>query len=193
MLKVAKVLFAVVVTLTMTAHRLGAAGKPDFSGTWTLASGTTTASDAIGPELVIGEAHWSLRSVVVGGREVFDLPVEIGAADVAGGVATFTDLHSELSGTLQSASGIPAPEYDVVMLPSSPAMWLRRVQSTRPATDGRFAFYDLPAGDYLLAALTDVEPADLADTAFLESLAKAALPVHLAEGETKVQSLRISR
>jgi hypothetical protein len=127
---------------------------------------------------------------------VLDVPFQTGSGDVADVVATFTDLHTELSGTLQAATGVPAPEYDVVVFSSDRSFWRapwRRVRSTQPATDGHFAFHDLPSGDYLLAALTDVEPSDLADAVFLDGLVPVAVAVHLGEGETMTQNLRISR
>jgi hypothetical protein len=105
-----------------------------------------------------------------------------------------TDRRSEIAGTLQAASGVPAPEYFVVVFPADKALWTaaRRVKSTRPDNDGRFAVRDLPAGQYLLAALTDVEPADLSDARFLEQIAPAAIRLTLADGEQKVQDVRLA-
>jgi hypothetical protein len=134
-----------------------------------------------------------LRSVTIAGRDVLDFPLEIGG-DVSGVVATFTDQHTELSGTLQSAANIPAPDYFVVVFSRDRAFWRlasRRVQAARPDTDGRFVFRDLPAGEYLLAALTDVEPSDLGDPVFLEALTSGAVPVSLSDGERKTQDLRL--
>ncbi|HKV98429.1 MAG TPA: carboxypeptidase-like regulatory domain-containing protein [Vicinamibacterales bacterium] len=143
------------------------------------------------------DSRWLLRSVVAGGRDILDLPLEIGpTGDVTGAVATFTDQHTELSGLLQSASNVAAPEYFVVVFSPDRNVWrlgARRVQFTRPSTDGRFSFRDLPAGDYLIAALTDMEPMDLGDASFLERLMPAAVAVHLNEGEKKTQDLKIAR
>ena len=63
--------------------------------------------------------------------------------------------------------------------------------SARPATDGRFILADLPAGEYLVAALTDLDPNDWQDAAFLEQVAPAAVSVTIREGEKKTQDLRI--
>jgi hypothetical protein len=145
----------------------------------------------------LSDAGWWLRSVVVNGRDLLDFPLELGpAGDVSGAVATFTDQHTELSGTLQSAANVPAPDYFVVVFSSDRAFWRpasRRIQFTRPGTDGRFTLRDLPAGDYLIAALTDMEPSDLLDASFIERLIPAALPVHLNDGEKKTQDLRLAR
>ena len=143
------------------------------------------------------DAVWRLRSVMVGGRDMLDVPLELGAAgDVSGAVATFTDEHTELSGTLQGAANIAAPDYFVVVFASERGFWrpaARRVQFTRPSTDGRFTLRDLPAGDYLIAALTDLEPSDLINESFMERLVPAALPVHLNDGEKKTQDLTLVR
>jgi hypothetical protein len=109
---------------------------------------------------------WHLRSAVVNGRDVLDFPMDFAAAatDVSGAVLTLTDRPSELSGTFRAASGQAAPEFFVVVLPADRALWpsARRLKSTRPASDGRFAFSGLPAGDYFIAALTDLDPGRLA-------------------------------
>jgi hypothetical protein len=143
------------------------------------------------------DAGWRLRSVIAGGRDILDEPLEVtGSGDVGGLVATFTDRRTELTGTLQSAASLPAPEYFVVVFPPDRAHWRlasRRVQYTRPGTDGRFTFRDLPSGDYLIAALTDLEPDDLADVSFMEQLAAAAVKVALPEGGRTTQDLRIGR
>ena len=142
---------------------------------------------------LLPDTGWRLRSVVLAGRDILDFPLEIGG-DVTGAVATFTDRQAELSGTLQSATNISASDYTVLVFPRDRAFWRqasRRVQTARPNTDGRFVFRDLPAGDYLLAALTDIEPSDLGDDAFLEALIAAAWPVRLSDGEKKTQDLRL--
>ena len=49
----------------------------------------------------------------------------------------------------------------------------------------------MPAGSYLLAALTDLDALDLLDMAFLEQIAPAGVKVSIGEAEKKVQDLRI--
>jgi hypothetical protein len=142
-------------------------------------------------------AEWWLRSAIVGGRDVLDDALEMGrSGDISGATLTLTDRHSELAGILQTPTGSAATDYFVVVLPVNREQWRpqsRRIRSTRPASDGRFAFADLPAGDYLLAALADLDPADLDDRAFLEQLAAAGVKVPLGEGQRKTQDLRIGR
>lgn len=111
-------------------------------------------------------------------------------------VLIFSDRHSELSGSLVSPAGTPTSQYFVVVFPADRTLWRagsRRIQSVRPASDGSFAIKDLPAGDYLIAALTDLEPADLEDAGVLDQLMSAGVKVSLGDGEKKIQDLRIAR
>jgi hypothetical protein len=50
----------------------------------------------------------------------------------------------------------------------------------------------LPAGTYYLAALTDVDPEERFDGAFLEQVAAGALTISLADGETRLQDLKLA-
>jgi hypothetical protein len=141
---------------------------------------------------------WRLKSAIVNGRDVLDDPIVFDAngGEVTGVVVTFSDRHSEIAGRLQAPSGDPASEYVVVIFPAERERWrpgARRIRSTRPASDGRFSVADLPAGDYLIAALTDVEPNEWQDPAFLEQLVPGAFKVTLADGGRVIQDLQIKR
>ncbi|HUF47784.1 MAG TPA: carboxypeptidase-like regulatory domain-containing protein [Vicinamibacterales bacterium] len=140
--------------------------------------------------------RWWLRSAMLGDRDLLDALLEVDQADLADVVLTFTDRRTELAGTLQSATGLPAPEYFVVVFPADRTMWhagSRRITSARPDTTGAFSMRDLPPGAYLLAALTDLESADLEDERFLEEMAAQAILVAIVEGERTEQNLRIAR
>jgi hypothetical protein len=135
---------------------------------------------------------------MLGNRDLLDFPLEIttNSTDVSDVVLTFSDRHSELSGTLETAGGQPASEYTIVVYAADRALWrpgARRVRSVRPANDGRFVLADLPAGDYLIAALTDVAPDDWRDPAFLEALGPASVKITIADGAKVTQSLRMTR
>jgi hypothetical protein len=141
------------------------------------------------------EPDWWLRSAAMAGRDLLDTPIAVSGEEIGGLVVTFSDRRTELSGTLDRASNVPAPEHVIVVVPADRAYWRgasRRVQFTRPSTDGRFVFRDLPSGDYLLAALSDLDPADLTDRTFMEQLVHAAVPIALADGERKIQNVRVA-
>jgi Carboxypeptidase regulatory-like domain len=142
---------------------------------------------------------WSLQSVVVDGRDVTDLPIDITDAPPRDVVVTYTDRFQELSGRLQSASGAPVADDTIVVFPEDQAYWIqgsRRVVTARPGTDGRFQLSGrgpatLPPARYLLAAVTDISRDEQFDPAFLASLVPGAVPITLQAGERRVQDLAI--
>jgi hypothetical protein len=140
---------------------------------------------------------WPLRSAIINGRDLLDTGVDVRpGADFSNVVLTFSDRHTELGGRLTTATGEPAPEYFVIAMPADRSLWRagsRRVKATRPGSDGVFTIKDLPGGDYLLVALTDVAPNEWNDAAFLARIAGNGVPVTLGDGEKKTQDLRIAR
>jgi len=155
-------------------------------GRFTFNTGFNSAADA---------GSWKLRSAMAADRDLLDDVLDLGpGTDIRDVVVTFSDARTEISGTLQSGAGEITTEYYIVALPTDRSLWRpksRRILSTRPATNGLFVFPDLPAGEYIIAALTDLDPIDLMDATFLEQIAPTGAKVTVAEGERKVQDLRI--
>jgi hypothetical protein len=123
------------------------------------------------------------------------LPNRIGqGSDVTGAELTFSNRHSEISGTLGAGPGVAASDFVVLVFPADKTYWRagsRRVKSARPATDGEFTIADLPAGEYLIGALTDLEPGDADRPSFLEQLVPTSLKITLGDGEKKRQDIRL--
>jgi hypothetical protein len=139
-------------------------------------------------------AAWMLKTSTINGRDALDVPVEV-AESTDSGLVIFTDRLTELTGTVQDASGQPAPEYQVVVFASDKTHWTmmsRRIQSVRPSTDGKYIVRNLPPGDYLLTAVTDIEPGEWYDPSLLEQLVRGAVKVTIADGEKKTQDLRLA-
>jgi hypothetical protein len=137
---------------------------------------------------------WIVRSAVQNGRDLLDTPITI-TTDTADITMTFTDRVAGIGGTLQDPTGAPAADYYVIVFPRNPAHWRPqspRIQAIRPSLDGKYEVGGLPAGDYFLAATTDVEEGEWWDTAFLQRMAASAMAFTLAEGERKVQDLQLS-
>jgi hypothetical protein len=139
---------------------------------------------------------WALRSVMMGGKDVLDAPFDVPAdsTPLPPAVITFTDRHTSLSGTIQTAAAQVASPYSIVVFAADRLLWRagsRRVQVARVGTDATFLIKDLPPGDYFIAALADFEPDDLLDPAFFEQLTPKAIRIALRDGEQKIQNLRI--
>jgi hypothetical protein len=66
------------------------------------------------------------------------------------------------------------------------------VQQARPSTDGKYKLTGLPAGEYYVSAVTDLDPNDLADPVFLEQLAATSFKITLGDGEKKTTDLKLS-
>ena len=165
----------------------------DADGTFRIV-GIGPAAYTLGVMLPVMSSTWRIRSAIVDGRDLLDEIIEGPSVQLSDVIVTLTDKRTELSGTLQSATSQPAVEYFVVAFSPDRRYWRpgsRRAQWGRPATDGRFAFRDLPPGEYLLAALTDLDPAAWLDPAFLEQVAPSAVKVTLGEGQRLAQDLRI--
>jgi hypothetical protein len=142
---------------------------------------------------VPGPAGWWLKSAIADGRDLLDTGVEV-AGDITNAVLTFSDQRASLGGRLITNAGPPAAPYFIVVFPVNRSLWLpqaRRILSTRADTAGAWMIRDLPPGDYLVAALTDLAPEELADPTLLEQLLPNAVKVTVGDGENKVQDLRI--
>jgi hypothetical protein len=142
-----------------------------------------------------GTNGWFPESSMIGGQDALDFPFEVkGNQNVSGAVITFTDKQTELSGTVTNERGEPAVDYTLVAFPSDQRYWgtgtSRRIQTTRPGTDGRYTWRNLPPGDYRIAPILDIEPGMTADPAFLQQLEQTSLRITLQPGEKKVQDIR---
>jgi len=189
---------------------------PPSSGTTVPAVQVTTATGAFtvgsvlpGPYVIGGPLGfgpntdtmtWALESVIVDGRDVTDLPINITADTVPQSVVvTYSDRFQELSGRITRSTGAPVSEHTIIVFPEDKAYWLsgsRRILTTRPGTDGKFTLSGagpttLPPGKYLLAAVTDIDRDEQFDPAFLAALVPAAVPITLQPGDKKVQDLII--
>ena len=137
---------------------------------------------------------WTIKSSVANNRDAFESPLRVDPDRPLEWTVTFTDQPAVLTGTLQDRGGRAATDYYIVVFSSDRAHWTpgsRRVRVTRPATDGAFIARGLPAGEYFIAALTDLEPGESNDPALLAQLSAAAAKVTLRDGATTTQDFRI--
>jgi protocatechuate 3,4-dioxygenase beta subunit len=138
---------------------------------------------------------WSMKSAVALGIDVLDAPLEIKAGmPPIEWVVTYTDRETKIEGTLQDVTGRPASDYFIVVFTTDRAKWTARtrlVQTTRPATDGAYSV-SMPAGEFCIVALTDLESGETNNPAFLEQLIPGAIKITVADGEKKKFDIRIA-
>jgi len=139
---------------------------------------------------------WTIASALVHGRDAADLPFAIQLGDdISDAAIKLSSSLGEISGHLVAGGG-PSPGDFVVLLLSADRAYWPAVSRRMPAPvavrpDGSFRVANLPAGAYLLCVLPDVDPATLHDPSALESLTPRGIPVTLADGEKKVQDVKI--
>jgi hypothetical protein len=137
-----------------------------------------------------------MKSATWDGHDIADVPVEFKPGiDATGIVVTMTDRVGEISGVVRDSAGRPTPNFPIVVFSTNRASWLvgsRRVTQARVSSDGKYRVAGLPAGEYFVAALTELEANDLSDPSFLEAIIPAAIKVTLADGEKKIQDLKLA-
>ena len=139
---------------------------------------------------------WTLKSARVGERETLDAGLDVQAERQRDrcGPRVLRSVH----GTVGHAAGRERPacvrvlHHRVHGRQSALVSPTRRVAMARPGNDGKFTVRDLPPGDYLIAAVDDLEPGEWMDPAFLAQLVTASINVSIADGETRTQDIRIA-
>ncbi|MEZ5316514.1 MAG: carboxypeptidase-like regulatory domain-containing protein [Vicinamibacterales bacterium] len=137
---------------------------------------------------------WTVRAITANGADLRDAPLTFEHGSIDDVTIAMTDQHSLVTGVLSSASGAPASDYFIVIFAADRGLWhprSPRVQVVRPGDDGTFFARDLPAGDYRVAALTDVADDEWRSASFLEQLLPASIPIVVKDGETTRQDIRI--
>jgi Carboxypeptidase regulatory-like domain len=141
---------------------------------------------------------WVLKSATIGGPtgvDVADRVLELKPGqDMTGLVITMTDRPTEISGVVQDQAGRPAPGFPILIFSTDRTFWTmgsRRVLQARPSSDGKYRLVGLPAGEYFVAAVTDIDPNQLYDPVFLDQFAAASFKITLADGEKKTQDLKL--
>jgi hypothetical protein len=139
--------------------------------------------------------YWTMKSAMLNGKDLLDSSLEIRPDEhVQGLVVTFADRSTELSGALVDAAGKPASGYVVLVITTDRSLWpaaTRRIRLIRPTFDGKYRTTGLPPGEYAIGAITDLDPPDMGDTAFLEQVVAASLKFTLGDGEKKTQDLKL--
>jgi Carboxypeptidase regulatory-like domain len=132
--------------------------------------------------------HWDVESAIVNGRDVLDfgLDVNLGAAPRSEIIVTMTKSRQEIAGRLETTDPALATA-TIVAFPEDKTFWgtpSRRIRRAKADTQGRFSFARLPPGAYRIALVTELNPTDLSDPAFLGDLAAQSIGVTLSSGSS---------
>jgi protocatechuate 3,4-dioxygenase beta subunit len=172
----------------------GTGGRVDAEGRFTLTGVTPDNYQFVMSWPSPGASKWAIKSSTANGRESFDAPLRVNPNEPVDWTITFTDKPTGVGGVFQDRAGRAATDYFILVFSADRKYWTpgsRRIRTMRPATDGAFSVKGLPAGEYFLAALIDLEPGEWNDPTLLESAAGSAIKVTLRDGEMTTQALRI--
>jgi hypothetical protein len=140
------------------------------------------------------QGQWTLKSVLVAGQDVTDQAVDLKPGQKLDNVTVvLTDRATEISGTVRDRRNAPLTAITVIAFSSDQQYWRAQslhIQAARTDASGAFHLRGLPAGDYLIVAVDDVEQGEWFDPAYLEQARTGATRVTLSEGEKKTQDLR---
>jgi protocatechuate 3,4-dioxygenase beta subunit len=138
---------------------------------------------------------WFLHGVRLNGVDVTDTGIDVTANAVVSDVEVeMTTRTTEASGRVLDADGKPLRDVWVLMFAQDAQRWTfqtRHVGAGRPDVNNTYKIR-VPAGDYFIVALTDVEPGEWNDPEFLSQLRERAARVSIADGEHKTLDLTLS-
>jgi hypothetical protein len=143
-----------------------------------------------------GPQGWTLKSVVVNGQDITDVPTEFPAGQTISGMqVVLTKKITALSGQITDAKGSPVLDATVVVFPGNEKLWTfqsRFIKAARPDQDGRYRVTGLPAENYLVVALQGLEDGQAGDPEFLAAIKELGTKLELGDGETKAVDVKLS-
>ena len=152
--------------------------------------------------LTAGGGQWALKSVLLDGKDITDVPVGFSSAHSGHLQVVFTTRSATLEGTVTDDAGKPTREAQVLIFGADEESWVpfssrtRNVGGSRDA-DGKFTARGLRDGRYYVVALPPgvvmIGGFQPPDRSLMESLKKVATEVVLNPGETRTVELRLVR
>ncbi|PYQ94249.1 MAG: hypothetical protein DMF96_26835 [Acidobacteria bacterium] len=139
---------------------------------------------------------WILKSVVVGGRDVTDTPIQLRSGEnLANVTVVFTDQQNELNGTVTNESGSPMPDYTVLAFPTDSSLWrpqARQIMTARPDQTGKYRIRGLPPGQYYVVTVDPAEQGEWFEPTYLDEHRAGAARLTLGDGDVKTQDFKVS-
>jgi carboxypeptidase family protein len=169
------------------------AGRVDKTGHFTM-DGVPS-----GPRFIRanGARGWTLRSVMIGGRDVIDTPVVVQSGQAIGDITlVFTDKMTQVSGVVVNDQNAPVSEYTVLAFPTDATLWRpqsRQIMTTRPDQNGKYQLRGLPPGEYYLATVDPAIQGEWFEPAFLDQQRPGAVRITLSDGDSKTQDFKVSQ
>ena len=137
--------------------------------------------------------RWALKSVSLGDRDITDEPIDFsGTVPPGARRIVLTDRSGEIAGIIAGSKGSPASNGAVIVFAADSKRWAypsRFVKMSPIQPDNTFAITGLPAGDFLVIAVSSLK-GDWNAPESLEQMRAQAVPVRVAEGRRQTVVLR---
>ncbi len=140
-----------------------------------------------------GPQGWMMKTVYLDGRDVTDQAIDVKGEPIGGLNVIFTDKIPSLGGVVRDRRNLPVEGLTVIAFPQDDRLWQplsRQIATARTDATGAYRFGILPAGDYFVVAVDDVEQGEWFDPAFLEQVRDAAVKLTIGDGEQRTQDLK---
>ena len=140
---------------------------------------------------------WHVDAVLQNGRNVSDLPIDVGETPLSGFSIRFAPTTTHLTGTVSRIED-NAPVL-VAAFPVDRTRWSdhgerpRFLKSARPDAAGAFAIDGLPPGEYFVGAFREVPFTDWKSPVMLDLISRTATRVGIAANERKSMTLTVAR
>ncbi len=142
-------------------------------------------------------APWSLESVLYRGRNIIDIPFKLQSGGEPERVRlVLTDQASRMTGMVHDQTGRPITDRAVIALSINPTFrhpGSRHVRLTFPDLTGHYDVAGLPAGVYLVAALSGIQEGDLYDASMFQEISAAGAEVVIETGAVTTFDVQITR
>lgn len=143
-----------------------------------------------------GAPGWVVRSIRLNGIDITDAGIEFKPnEDISGIEIEITNKLATITGLVTNARGEAVKEYSAIAFAQDREKWkiAGRYQAFgRPDQDGRFKMSGLTPADYYIIALEKIDPGQIGDPDFLESIKTKATAITIREGESRTVDLKIA-
>jgi hypothetical protein len=142
-----------------------------------------------------GLPGWMIRSIRLNGVDITDAGIEFKPnEDISGLEIEITNKLATITGLVTNARGETVKDYAAIAFAQDREKWkiAGRYQAFgRPDQDGRFKMSGMAPAEYYVIALDKVDPNQVGDPDFLDSIKARATAITIRDGEARTVDLKL--